>query len=84
MRGMPINTRSLRDRRDLTAEWIALLNFVTLLDPDLNDNARHGGANGAWVISGFFPRDGFHSRVLIFDGDSSDLQFVSIQVHINE
>jgi hypothetical protein len=77
MRETQINTRSSWDRKDFTAEWIALPDFVTLLDPDLDDNTRHGGADRARVTSGFLPRDGFYSRVLVFDRDSSDLDFVS-------
>lgn len=77
-RGVPINTRPSWNQRDLTTEWISLPDFVTFLNPDLDDNARHGGANRAWVTGGFLPRDSFYSRVLVFDGDSSDLHFVSI------
>jgi hypothetical protein len=85
MRETQINTRSSWDRKDLTAEWITLHDFVTLLDPDLDDNTRHGGANRPRVTGGFLPRDGFYSRVLVFDRDSSDLRLCEYpQMHISE
>lgn len=73
--GIPINKRSSWDQRGLTAEWIALQDFVTFLDSDLDNDSRHGSTNRPWVSGGFLPRDGFHGRVLVIYGDSSNLHF---------
>ena len=70
---MIISAESLLNRKDLTTEWITLLDFMTLLNSDLDNNARHGSANRPGVIGGFLARDGFYSRVLVVDGYSSDL-----------
>jgi len=75
--GISMNTRSSWDRRGLTAKWITLQDFVTLLDSDLDNNSRHRSTNRSWVIGGSLPRDGFYGRVLVLYGDSSDLRFVS-------
>lgn len=39
----------------LAAEWITLLDLVTLFHSDLNNDTRHHGTNRPWVISGFLP-----------------------------
>ena len=64
--------------RGLTTKWIALLNFVTFLDSDLDNNARHGSANRPRVTCRFLPRDSFHGRVLVFNGYSPDLQLTAV------
>jgi hypothetical protein len=51
--GVVINADSSLDRKDLTAEWITLPDFLTLLDPNLNNNAGHSGTDGSWVTGGF-------------------------------
>ena len=51
---------------------------MALLDPNLDDDTRHGGANRSWFIGGFLPRDGLYGRVLVFDGDSANLHLVNI------
>ena len=57
----------------LTADWVALLDLLGLLDADLDDDTRHRGANGAGVVGSLLTRDGLDRRVLVLDRDGTNL-----------
>ena len=67
----------------LTADGVALLDLLALLDPDLDDNTRHGRTDRPWVVGRLFARHGLDRGVLILDGYRTDLSDIfSYKCHI--
>ena len=56
-----------------TAKRVTLLDLLALLDADFDDDTRHGRADGSRVRGGPLARDGLDGRVLVVDGDGTDL-----------
>ena len=57
-----------------TANRIALPDFLTLLDTDLDDDARHGGADGARVVGCPLASHGLDCRVLVLNRHGTNLK----------
>jgi hypothetical protein len=56
-----------------TAKRVTLLHLLALLDADFDNDTRHGRADGSRVRGGPLARDGLDGRVLVVDGDGTDL-----------
>ena len=50
-----------------TANRVSLLDLLTLLDANLDDDTRHRCSDGARVTGSLLSRDSLHSRVLVVD-----------------
>ena len=56
------------------SNWISLLDFAAVVYTNLNYDARHGCADLAAVAQiCLWPADVLHRRILVVDGDLSDL-----------
>jgi hypothetical protein len=57
----------------LTTNWVTLLDFLSFLDPHLDNNTRHGGPNRSGIARGFLAGDSLDGRVLIFNRHGANL-----------
>lgn len=60
-----------------TTQGVSLLDLMTLLDTDFDHNTRHGSADRPRVRSRLFARDSLHCRIVVLDGDSTNLRGVN-------
>ena len=60
--------------RELTAEWVTLLDLLALLHAHLNNHARHGRSYGSRVRRSLLARDGVNRGVVVVHRDGPNLE----------